>query len=62
MSSAKNLFPIWNIFNILLCFQIFYRILRVPDEQLGYILFNLSMGQILCLVFFIFGSYLTLKI
>ena len=49
-------------------FLIFYSIfrfviefVRVPDEQLGYILFNLSMGQILCLVFFIFGSYLTLK-
>jgi len=33
----------------------------MPDEQLGYVLFKLSMGQILCLVFFIFGSYLTLK-
>ena len=36
-------------------------VLRMPDEQLGYVLFNLSMGQILCLVFFIFGACLTLK-
>ena len=42
-------------------FRFMIEFLRVPDEQLGYFLFNLSMGQILSLVFFIFGSYLTLK-
>ncbi len=32
---------------------------RLPDEQLGYILFNLSMGQILSLIFLVIGCYLS---
>ncbi len=43
-------------------FLIFYSIFRfiieffrVPDEQLGYLIFNLSMGQIISLIFIIFG-------
>jgi len=46
-------------------FLIFYSIfrfiiefVRVPDEQLGYIIFNLTMGQIISLFFFIIGIYL----
>ena len=46
-------------------FLIFYSIfrfiiefVRVPDEQLGYIIFNLTMGQIISLFFFIVGIYL----
>ena len=31
---------------------------RVPDEQLGYLFFNLSMGQIISFVFFLIGAYL----
>jgi len=31
---------------------------RVPDEQLGYLFFNLSMGQIISFVFFLVGAYL----
>ena len=31
---------------------------RVPDEQLGYIFFNLTMGQIISFVFFLVGAYL----
>ncbi len=49
-------------------FLIFYSIfrftiefLRVPDEQLGYLLFNLSMGQIMSLIFFFIGIYLIFK-
>ena len=32
--------------------------IRVPDEQLGFVLFNLTMGQILSVMFFLIGSYL----
>ena len=60
--SAKNPGFISGIF---LIFYSFFRFVieffRVPDAQLGYVFLNLSMGQILCLIFFIFGSYLTLK-
>ena len=61
-SSAKNPGFISGIFLIFYStFRFLIEFLRIPDEQLGYVLFSFSMGQILCLVFFIFGSYLTLK-
>ncbi len=61
-SSAKNPGFISGIFLIFYStFRFLIEFLRIPDEQLGYVLFSLSMGQILCLVFFVFGSYLTLK-
>ena len=61
-SSAKNPGFVSGIFLIFYStFRFLIEFLRIPDEQLGYVLFGLSMGQILCLVFFIFGSYLTLK-
>ena len=60
--SAKNPGFISGIF---LIFYSFFRFVieffRVPDVQLGYVFLNLSMGQILSLIFFVFGSYLTLK-
>jgi len=60
--SSKNPGFISGIFLVFYStFRFLIEFLRIPDEQLGYILFNLSMGQILCLVFFIFGSFLTLK-
>ena len=44
-------------------FLIFYSIFRfcieffrVPDEQIGYLIFNLSMGQIISLVFIMIGT------
>ena len=46
-------------------FLIFYSIfrfsvefLRVPDEQLGYLFFNLSMGQILSVILILSGLVL----
>ena len=46
-------------------FLIFYSIFRfiieffrVPDEQLGYLILNLTMGQIISFVFLIIGIYL----
>ena len=46
-------------------FLIFYSIFRfsieffrVPDEQLGYLMLNLSMGQIISLIFILFGIIL----
>jgi phosphatidylglycerol:prolipoprotein diacylglycerol transferase len=46
-------------------FLIFYSIFRfiieffrVPDEQLGYLLFNLTMGQIISFIFLLIGIYL----
>ena len=49
-------------------FLIFYSIfrflieyLRVPDEQLGYLFFNLTMGQIISFIFLLIGIYLIVK-
>ena len=39
-------------------FRFFIEFFRVPDEQLGYLIFKLSMGQIISLVFFIIGIIL----
>ena len=49
-------------------FLIFYSIfrfliefLRAPDEQLGYLIFSLTMGQIISLIFLIIGIYLIIN-
>ena len=49
-------------------FLIFYSIFRflieffrVPDQQIGYIFFELSLGQLISIIFFIFGIYLFFK-
>tara|TARA_Y100000590_G_scaffold175152_1_gene200144 strand:+ start:3077 stop:3847 length:771 start_codon:yes stop_codon:yes gene_type:complete len=49
-------------------FLIFYSLFRFliefsrePDEQIGYILFNLTLGQFLCFLFFMFGLFLFYK-
>jgi len=46
-------------------FLVFYSVFRfviefyrVPDEQLGYLFFNLTMGQIISFAFFLVGAYL----
>ena len=50
------------ISGLFLIFYSFFRFIiefvRVPDEQLGYIFFNLTMGQIISFIFFLIGSYL----
>ena len=49
-------------------FLIFYSIFRfaveffrVPDEQLGYLFFNLTMGQLISIVFLLIGTYLDIN-
>ena len=49
-------------------FLIFYSIFRfiieffrVPDEQLGYLFFDLTMGQMMSFLFLLIGIYLTIK-
>ena len=49
-------------------FLIFYSIFRfaveffrVPDEQLGYLFFNLTMGQLISIVFLLIGTYLVIN-
>ena len=47
----------------LICYSIFrfmIEFLRVPDEQIGYLLLNLTMGQIISCIFFLIGIYLTI--
>ena len=39
-------------------FRFFAEFFRVPDEQLGYLLLNLTMGQIISFIFLIIGVYL----
>tara|TARA_Y100000590_G_scaffold347815_1_gene398578 strand:+ start:65 stop:841 length:777 start_codon:yes stop_codon:yes gene_type:complete len=43
-------------------FRFFMEFYRVPDEQLGYVLFNLTMGQIISFIFICLGFYLFLKL
>ena len=45
----------------LTCYSFFRFVIeyfRLPDEQLGYLFFSLTMGQIISLIFFIIGIYL----
>ena len=42
-------------------FRFIIEFFRVPDYQLGYLIFNLTMGQIISLIFFIIGIYLIIK-
>ena len=49
-------------------FLIFYSIFRfiieffrVPDEQLGYLFFKLTMGQLLSFVFLLIGIFFVIK-
>ena len=42
-------------------FRFFIEFFREPDSQIGYLIFNLTMGQILCLVFFTIGAFLLKK-
>ena len=42
-------------------FRFFIEFTREPDFQIGYILFNLTFGQILCFFFFMFGLILFYK-
>ncbi len=39
-------------------FRFFVEFYRVPDEQLGYIFLNLSMGQVISLIFILSGAIL----
>ncbi len=41
-------------------FRFFTEFFRVPDEQLGYLFFELSMGQIISFIFLLIGIYLTI--
>ena len=42
-------------------FRFFIEFYRMPDEQLGYIFLNLSMGQVISLVFMLSGLLLFIK-
>ena len=39
-------------------FRFLIEFLRVPDEQLGYLFLNLSMGQLISFIFLLIGTYL----
>ena len=42
-------------------FRFILEFFRLPDEQLGYLIFNLTMGQVISLLFFAIGVYLAFK-
>ena len=42
-------------------FRFVVEFLRVPDEQLGYLTLNLTMGQIISFIFLLLGIYLIKK-
>ncbi len=39
-------------------FRFLIEFFREPDEQIGYLILNLTMGQILSIIFFLIGTYL----
>ena len=39
-------------------FRFIIEFFRVPDEQIGYLFTNLTMGQIISLIFLLIGIYL----
>ena len=41
--------------------RFFIEFFREPDVQIGYLFFNLTMGQILSIILLIFGFYIYLK-
>ena len=41
-------------------FRFFVEFFRVPDQQLGYLILNLTMGQIISLIFFLTGIFLVI--
>jgi phosphatidylglycerol---prolipoprotein diacylglyceryl transferase len=41
-------------------FRLIIEFFRVPDEQLGYLFFNLTMGQIISFIFLLIGVYLVI--
>ena len=41
-------------------FRFVIEFFRVPDEQLGHLFFNLSMGQIISFIFLLIGIYLVI--
>ena len=42
-------------------FRFILEFFRAPDEQLGYLFFNLTMGQIISFIFLLIGIYLIIK-
>ena len=42
-------------------FRFFIEFLRAPDEQLGYLFFSLTMGQIISFIFLMIGIYLIIN-
>ena len=42
-------------------FRFIAEFFRVPDSQIGYILLNLTLGQFICIVFFLLGIFLFLN-
>ena len=42
-------------------FRFLIEFFRVPDAQLGYLFFNLTMGQIISVLFFLAGSFIFIK-
>ncbi len=42
-------------------FRFIIEYFRVPDEQLGYLIYNLTMGQIISFLFLLIGIYLIIK-
>ena len=41
-------------------FRFFVEFLRVPDQQLGYLILNLTMGQIISIIFILIGIVLVI--
>ena len=41
-------------------FRFFVEFLRVPDQQLGYLVLNLTMGQIISIIFILIGSVIVI--
>ena len=61
LSSTLTFFPYLIALSIRLFIHLLIEFFRVPDEQLGYLVMNLTMGQTISLIFLVIGIYLISK-
>ena len=55
-------FLFWSFVTMYAGLRFFIEFVREPDSQLGFLIFNLTMGQILCSVMFVIGVYFLVRL
>ena len=55
-------FLFWSFVTMYSVLRFFIEFVREPDSQLGFVIFNLTMGQMLSSVMFVIGAYFLVKL